>query len=120
MGSRSARAVAVAGPPAASAARMPRRLGSARAVKTCSAIDSMSGGIEVFDQLVQLVAPALGVALERLAVRVLRQLAESALHHREPGTVADLFQRELHVRAARVAVGQAVDPPREAEDAGLF
>jgi hypothetical protein len=51
LGQRPARSVAVAGPPAASAARMARRVGSARALNTCSAIASMSGGIEVVDQL---------------------------------------------------------------------
>ena len=69
IGSRAARSVAVAGPPAASAARMARRLGSASATKTCSAIASISGGIEVFDQFAQLARPALGVAVERLACR---------------------------------------------------
>ena len=56
----------------ASAARMLRRVGSARAMKTCSAIASMSGGIEVVEQLAQLVCPALGVPAEGLAVGVLR------------------------------------------------
>src|SRR6266540_1297944 len=76
IGRRSARSVAVAGPPEASAARMPRRLGSARAMKTCSAIASMSAGIEVFDQLAQLARPTLGVAVVGLAVGVVRQLGE--------------------------------------------
>ena len=44
IGRRPARSVAVAGPPAASAARMARRVGSASAVKTCSATASGSGG----------------------------------------------------------------------------
>ena len=47
--------------------RMARRLGSASAAKTCSAIASMSGGIEVADQVTQLARPALGVTVECLA-----------------------------------------------------
>src|SRR5215831_10918160 len=85
IGRRPARSVAVAGPPEASAARMARRLGSARAVKTCSAIASTSGGIEVADQVAELLRPALGVAVVRLAVDVLGQLGETALDHLEPG-----------------------------------
>ena len=78
--------VAVAGPVAASVARMARLLGSARATKTCSAIASMSGGIEVADQLAQLAQladPAFGVGTESLAVCVIRQLGETALDHRQ-------------------------------------
>src|SRR5215470_9144757 len=120
IGSRSARSVAVAGPPDASAARMPRRLGSARAMKTCSAIASMSGGIEVVDQLAQLARPTLGVAVEGLAVGVFRQLGEAGLDHGEPGARADRFERELDVGTTRVLVGQAVDVPGEAEDGGLL
>ena len=45
-------------------------------MKTCSAIASMSGGIEVGDQLAQLLRPAVGVAAVRLLVRVVRQLSE--------------------------------------------
>src|SRR6185312_9927140 len=92
IGSRSARSVAVAGPPEANAARMVRRVGSARATKTCSATASTSasgrsgsgrsGGIEVADQLAQLLGPALGVAVERLAVGVVRQLREPGLDDR--------------------------------------
>src|SRR5204863_319411 len=78
-------APAVAGPPDASAARMPRRVGSARATNTCSAIASTSGcGIEVFDQLAKLVGPALCVATECLLVCVVRQLREAGLDHGQP------------------------------------
>src|SRR5690349_10069123 len=103
IGSRAARSVAVAGPPAASAARTARRLGSARATKTCSATASVSagrgvgsGGIEVLDQLVELALPAGGVAAEGLLVRVLRQLREPALHHRQPGAGGHRLEGELH------------------------
>src|SRR3954469_634692 len=131
IGSRAARSVAVAGPAEASAARMARRLGSARATKTCSAIASRSrsasrseaawsGGIEVGDQLAELAAPALDVAVERLLVRVVRQLREARLDHREPGAGAGRLQGELHVRPARVVLGQAVDVPGEAEHRRLL
>src|SRR5882724_10789406 len=104
IGRRSARSVAVAGPPAASSARMARRLGSASAAKTCSATDSMSGGIEVVDQLAQLARPALRVAVVRLVVRVLRQLREAGLDHGEPRARADRLERELDVGAARIVL----------------
>src|SRR5690348_11886716 len=95
IGRRSARSVAVAGPPDASAARMPRRVGSAKAMKTCSAVASMSGRIEVVDQVTELVRPTVGVAVVRLAVVVVRQLGEAGFDHREPGTRTDRFQCEL-------------------------
>src|SRR5262249_61761638 len=104
----------------ASAARMPRRLGSARAMKTCSAIASMSGGIEVFDQLAQLARPTLGVAAVRLEVGVLRQLGEAGFDDGQPGARAGRFERELDVGAARVVIGQAVNMPGEAEDLRLL
>ena len=75
-------------PPEASAARMARRLGSARAVKTRSAIASASGGVEVAGQLVKLFAPALRVAVVRGAVGVLGQLGETGLDHGQPGARA--------------------------------
>src|SRR6185437_3375847 len=100
---------------------MPRRLGSARAVKTCSAIASMSGGgIEVFDQLAELVGPAVDVSTEGLLVLALGQLGEAGLDNGEPSAAADRFERELDVGAAWVLVGQAVDVPREAEDGRLL
>src|SRR5262245_9453449 len=104
MGSRVARSVAVAGPPDASAARMARRVGSARAVKTCSATASMSGGIEVGDELIELTHPTLGVPAERLAVGDVGQLGEPGLDDGQPRPGADGLERELHVRAARVVV----------------
>src|SRR5215472_13101004 len=64
-GSRIARSVAVAGPAAASAAKMARRVGSASAANTCSATASASGGIEVGGQLAQLLRPPPGVAVIR-------------------------------------------------------
>ena len=91
---------------------MARRVGSARAMKTCSATASMSGGIEVVDQLAQLARPALGVAVERLAVGVLGQLREAALDHGQPRARADRLERELDVGAARIVVGQPVDAAR--------
>src|SRR5436305_1735081 len=96
------RSVAVAGPPAASAARMERRLGSARAAKTCSAIASASGGIEVGGQFAQLAHPALAVAVVRLAVGILRQLGEAALDDGQPGARAIRLEGELDIGAARV------------------
>src|SRR5512134_1301734 len=99
MGRRAARSVAVAGPPAASAARIARRLGSARAVKTSSATASMSGrdGIEVLDQLAELTGPALGVAVEGLAVGVLGQLREARFDDGQPGAGAGRREGELDV-----------------------
>src|SRR5262245_50518590 len=47
---------------------MARRVGSARATNTCSAIASTSGGIEVAGQFAQLERPALGMAVVDLAV----------------------------------------------------
>src|SRR3989442_11258822 len=113
MGRRVARSVAVAGPVAASAARIPRRLGSARAVKTSSATASISGrvGIEVLDQLAQLTGPAVGVAVEGLAIAVFRQLREARFDDRQPGAAAGRRQRELDIGAARIVVRQAVDAP---------
>src|SRR5437867_3668127 len=107
MGRWAARSVAVAGPPAASAARIPRRLGSARAVKTSSATPSMSGrvGIEVLDELAQLMGPTVGVAIEGLAVGVLRQLREARFDDGQPGAGAGRCQRELDIGAARIVVG---------------
>src|SRR5512146_431656 len=122
MGRRVARSVAVAGPPAASAARIARRLGSARAVKTCSATASRSGrvGIEVLDQLAELVRPAAGVGLERGAVLVVRQLREARFDHRQPCSGANRLERELDVGVARIAVREAVDAPGVAEDPRLL
>src|SRR5881409_2800258 len=69
IGRAAAKSVAVAGPPEASAARMARRFGSAKAVNTASATDSDAwSGMEIRDQFVELAGPARGVALERLAV----------------------------------------------------
>src|SRR5262252_3743626 len=120
MGRRMARSVAVAGPPDASAARMVRRVGSARAMKTCSAIASTSGGIEVFDELAQLAHPTLGVAAVRLLISLVVQLAESAFDDGEPGARPDRFEGELDIRAARVVIGQPVDVPGVPEDRRLL
>src|SRR6476646_179344 len=106
MGSRMARSVAVAGPPDASAARMARRVGSARARKTCSAIVSMSGGIEVVDQLSQLANPALGVSVNLLPVGVLPQFGETGRDHREPRPRAGRLERELDIGPAWIVLGE--------------
>src|SRR5688572_4629325 len=109
IGSRPARSVAVAGPPAASAARISRRLGSARAVKTSCATASRSGlPIEVRDQLAQLVLPALGVAVEGLLVCAVGNLGEAALDHGQGGAGTGGLESELHVGAARVVLTEAV------------
>src|SRR6185312_14755931 len=84
IGRRSARSVAVAGPCAASIARIARRVGSARAVKTCSAIASVSGGMEVVGQLAELARPSLGVAVVGLVARVDGQLRETGLDYPQP------------------------------------
>src|SRR6516162_1852590 len=115
MGRRAARSVAVAGPAWASVARMARRVGSARAVKTCSATASVSGGIEVGGQLAQLLCPAFGVPAVGLAVGVLRQLREPGLDHRQPGARADGFECELDIGTARIVLRQPVDAPGEPE-----
>src|SRR5262252_2136381 len=100
MGSRAARSVPVAGPRAASSARMARRVGSARAAKTCSAAVSGSGraagpgsgagsrGIEVGGQLAEFLGPAFGVAAERLGVHVVGELGEPGFGDGEPGALA--------------------------------
>src|SRR5438034_8138531 len=120
MGSRVARSVAVAGPLDASAARIPRRLGSARAAKTSSATASMSGrvGIEILDQLAQLVGPAVGVGFEGFAVAVLRELREARFDDGQPGATAGGRQGEFDVGVARIVVRQAIDAPCEPEDRG--
>src|ERR1700692_677704 len=90
---------------------MSRRVGSARAVKTCSAIASMSGRIEVVGQFAELTRPPLGVALVRLAVGVLWQLGETGPAHRQPRARTGRFEGELDVGTARVVLGQFVEPP---------
>src|SRR6187402_2435490 len=102
IGSRSARSVAVAGPPAASAARIPRRLGSASAAKTSWATASGSGrsiaggpAVEVGAELTQLVRPAVGVAAEGRLVLVFAELAEPGLDHGQRGAGAVGHEREL-------------------------
>src|ERR1700754_1928935 len=97
IGSRVARSVAVAGPPPASAARMLRRVGSARAANTSWATASGSGlSIEVRDQLAQLVGPAARVAREGLVVQSrVRHLGEPGLDHRQRGAAAGRLEREL-------------------------
>src|SRR5262249_47202559 len=116
MGRRPARSVAVAGPSDASVARMLRRVGSASATKTCSAIASISGGIKVVDQFAELLDPAAGVALVRGAAGVVRQLGESALDHAQPGAGFRGLEGELNVGTAWVVLGQPVDVPGVRED----
>src|SRR5262249_6539195 len=113
IGRRAARSVAVAGPVAASAARMARLLGSARAAKTCSATASMSGGIEVVGQFAQFVRPAPGIAVVGLAVNVIGQLGEPAFDNGQPGARAGRFERELDVGPTRILLGQPIDVPGE-------
>src|SRR5215831_8501642 len=108
IGRPSARSVAVAGPPEASAAKMARRVGSARATNTCSAIASMSGGIEVGGQFAESLRPALGVAVVRLVVDVVRQLGETALDHLQPRARTDRLERELDVGTAWIVLGQPI------------
>src|SRR6266851_2447602 len=120
MGSRAARSVAVAGPPEANAAKMARRVGSARATKTCSAIASMSGGIEVVDKFAQLARPALGVAVVGLAVDALWHLGESGLDHRQLRARAGRLERELDVGTPRIVFGQPLDVPGETEHRRLL
>src|SRR5215468_6108370 len=105
IGSRAARSVAVAGPPEASAAKIARLLGSASAAKTCSATASRSGGIEVAGQLTEFLYPALGVPVVGLAVRVLGQLGEPGLHHRQPRPGTGRLEGELDVGAPGVILG---------------
>src|SRR5215470_10564851 len=100
IGRRWARSVAVAGPSAASVAKMARRVGSAKATNTCSATASASGGIEIGGQLAELLGPAVGVAVVRLAVGILGQLGEPGLDHRQPRAAAHGFERELDVGPA--------------------
>src|SRR4051794_16942321 len=123
IGSRVARSVAVAGPLPASSVRIARRLGSAKATKTCSAIASRSRGIvavEVAGELVELGRPAVGVAAERLAVNVVGQLSESGLDDRQSCAGRCGLQRELDIGPAYVVLGQAVNLPGETEDAWFF
>src|SRR5512138_3908992 len=121
IGSRAARSVAVAGPPTASAARIPRRLGSASAVNTSAATASLgSGSLEVGNQLSEFVVPAFVVATEGLGVLLAVRLSETTLYHGQPCSGVRRFEGELDVRAARVAGGQPVQAPREAEDARLL
>src|SRR6185437_6028219 len=97
-------------------ARMPLRVGSARAAKTSCATASWSRpGIEVVNELAQFPLPALGVAAVGNCVRVAGQLREAGLDHRQPGARGVRLQRELDVGAARVVLRQAEDGPRPAE-----
>src|SRR4051812_12083038 len=117
IGNAAARSVAVAGPPSASAARMARRLGSARAANTASATASdASSAMEIGDQLVELVDPALGVSAERLVVRLRLELGEPGLDDGHRGAVSGRRERKLDVRAAGIVLGQSVDAPRVPED----
>src|SRR5215467_9627052 len=120
IGRASARSVAVAGPSAASAARMARRVGSASAANTCSAIASMSADIEVGGQLAKLLRPALGVSVVGLAEDLAGQLREPALGHGQPGALPGRLEGELDVGAARVVLGQPAYLPGEPEHGRLF
>src|SRR4051794_11820851 len=97
IGSRAARSVAVAGPVVASSARIVRRLGSARATKTCSAMTSRSGGIEVAAQFGELLGPAVRVALKCLVVRAVGELREAGLDHRQARAGRGGIEGELDI-----------------------
>src|ERR1700757_3870485 len=120
IGRLAARSVTVAGPSVARAARMARRVGSARATKTCSATASMSGAIEMARQLSQLTRPAVAMRLIRLAPDAGGQLGEAGLRDAKQRAGASGFQGELDVGAARVVVGQVRQSPRVGEHARLL
>src|SRR5581483_241809 len=120
MGRRSARSVAVAGPRAASDARMARRVGSARAEKTCSAIASMSGGIEVPGELAQLDRPAVGVAVVGRPTGIDGQLGEAGLDDLQSCPGMGTLEGELDIGAPRVVLGEVRDPPGEPEHPRLL
>src|SRR5258705_7192251 len=116
IGKLAARSVAVAGPRDASAARMLRRLGSASATKTSSAMASASrAGIEVFDELTQLALPPLDVAAVRAGVKVLGQLREAGFDHGEPSSFGHGPEGELDIGTAWIVGRQATDAPRVTE-----
>src|SRR3954451_17777632 len=95
---------------------MVRRLGSARAMKTCSAIASMSGGgIEVVDELAQLARPAFDMIVVLRAVGVVRELGEAGLDHGQPRSRTGRLERELDIGTARIVLGQPGDLPGEPE-----
>src|SRR4051794_5432004 len=119
IGSRAARSVAVDGPSVASAARMVRRVGSARATKTCSATASMSGAIEMLRQLGQLSRPAFAMRVVGLASRVDGKLREAGLDDAQKRAVAVGLQGELNVGAAGVALWQVGQPPGVREHRGF-
>src|SRR5437016_2822532 len=119
IGRLAARSVTVAGPSVARAARMARRVGSARATKTCSATASMSGSIEMLHQLGQLTRPAVAVRFVRLAPDVDGQLGEAGLRDAKQCAVAGGLQGELDVGAARVVRGQVRQAPRVGEHGRL-
>src|SRR5579871_5705509 len=102
IGSRAARSVAVDGPSVARAARMARRVGSASATKTCSAMASRSGPIDVLRELCQLPGPALTVRVVGLAPSVDGKLGEARLDDSKQRPVPVGLQGELDVRASRV------------------
>jgi hypothetical protein len=93
---------------------MARRVGSAKAMKTRSATASMSAGIEDVSrrrgsgQFTQLARPPLGVAVERLAVKVLWQLGKTGLDHPQQRAVTGRFERELDIGTARIVLRQFV------------
>src|SRR5689334_16870773 len=92
--SRAARSVAVAGPSVARAARMRRRVGSARATKTCSAMSSMSSAMEVLRELGELSGPAVAVGVVGVAAALDGKLGEAGLDHAQHGAVAVGFEGE--------------------------
>ena len=118
----------MAGPLAASAARMARRGGAARGVETCSAGASVAGsgggpvcgGVGGGGRVDHPPRPPLAGVGRRLAVNVLRQLGETGLDHPQPRARAGRFERELDIGAPRIVLGQPVDLPGEPEHRRLL
>src|SRR5262249_14163100 len=85
---------------------------SASGEAVAESVGAVSGpGIEVRDQLAELVRPALAVAAEGPLVLLIGHLREAALDERERGAVGVRPQRDLDVRPAGVVVGRAVEMP---------
>src|SRR5450631_2501112 len=120
IGRRAARSVTVDGPSVARAVRIVRRVGSARATKTCSATASVSGGIDVLHQLGQLSRPALTVGVVGLAPGVDGKLGEARLDETKQGAVALGLQGEFDVGATRVVLGKVGQPPGVCEHRGFL
>src|SRR5690349_16529076 len=115
IGNRPARSVTVEGPSVARAARMLRRVRAASAMKTCSAMASMSGAIDVLRQFCEFPQPALTVGVVDLAPGIDGKLGETGLDEAQQGAVAVRLQGELDVCAPGVVLGQVGQLPRVCE-----